>query len=862
MVRRKRYVAILCVIIGFCAGSQQAALGTGMVTLSKPADRVFEEVVDGNARPGLLDIRRTESSHALLFPLILAQPDLIASASQGVGGYILVAQETKADAPAEPQAIVQETKNVDASVEPQSVMREIRSAPRISGSKQRRRKPVMAGVPAGPQAVAQEIREPESQVVVQETKEPESQAVTQRTKEPESQAVVQGAEEIDTLDSLLAEIQKTKSADIPAEPRAEAKKSKLPASDKKVRKTHYAMAPIRWKGNLSETLSLESHTQKIHSVNDSLGGFAALTRSTSKTRGLLSTQTADITAKTYILAQYLAQLDGGVHVISRKAAFSSTNFGESGGGYGYGRADSRTNQVSGDVGLGLFPQSRFPFNLRLGAGDTRDRTEAIGANTVGEARSKSISMDQTYKPRSKLYTYHAHYENTTINHLGTLEDTTHSLWSGDYRKNTNEHKIQADVRYNDKLRDPAAGISTRVNNFNIRDNYLPSDSLLTLNSLASLYSSTERVAGSNYNTHILQADTGGSWQPEAEDIPLFMDGGVRLFKMTSKDTTTQKDIVTQSVSGNIGATYPFIIFSRGVLGRADGMVASTSSGGFQNLSTSQRGTLTYNSGTTKLWKNASYSWNANGGAANQTGYGSNTSSVFAGVGQGLSVPYASTMFGRKWQVRPQVQQSLDTVIDRVNGHSTRLINTGAVSLSPPAAILPNKHLLGESVQTSGLTSAASLRVTDVYSIGKRKTHYRTITWGIHEKSRNHFSRGGFVLDAQWGAVQSSAGNSSTSSIGGGLAFLGNTSISYNKNSVLGVRGLNYSAVFSITGQAEARVADPNSANPKFPWGLDQNLKYKVGKNEVVLRGNIYDRYGVKDVSLWLLFRAWRTIGNN
>ena len=862
MVRRKRYVAIFCVIIGFCAGGQQAALGTGMVTLSKPAGKVFEETVDGNTRPGLLDIRLPESSHASLFPLILAQPDLIASASQGVGGYILVAQETKADAPAEPQAIVQETKNTDAPTEPQSVMREIRSVPRLSGSKQRRRKPVMAGVPSGPQAVAQETGEPESQAVAQETKEPGSQAVAQETKEPGSQALVQGAEEIDTLDSLLAEIQKTKSADIPVEPQAEAKKFKLPTSDKKIIKTHYAMAPIRWNGKLSETVSLESHTQKIHSANDSLGGFAAPAMNTSKTRGLVNTQTADITANTYILAQYLAQLDGGVHVTSRKSVSSSNSFGEGGGGNGYGRADSRTNRISGDVGLGLFPQSRFPFNLRLGAGDTRDRTEAIGANTVEEARSKSISMDQTYKPRSKLYTYHAHYENTTINHLGILEDTTHSLWSGDYRKNTNEHKIQADARYNDKLNDPATGISTHVNNFSIRDNYLPSDSLLTLNSLASLYSSTERVAGSNNNTRILQADTGGSWQPEAEDIPLFMDGGVRLFKMTSKDATTQKDTTTQSVSGNLGATYPFIIFSRNVLGRADSMVASTSSGGVQNLSTSQRGTLTYNSGITKLWKNASYSWNANGGAANQTGYGSNNSSVFAGVGQGLSVPYASTMFGRKWQIRPQVQQSLDTVIDRVNGHSTRLINTGAVSLSPPAAILPNRHLLGESVQTSGLTSAASLRVTDVYSIGKRMTHYRTIFWGIHEKSRSQFSRGGLVLDAQWGAVQSSAGNSSTSGMGGGLAFLGNTTLRYGKESAFGVHGLSYSAVFSITGRAEARVADPNSANPKFPWGLDQNLKYKVGKNEVVLRGNISDRYGVRDTSLWLLFRAWRTIGNN
>ena len=832
MVRRKRHAAILvlkCVIIVFCAVDQQAALGTGMAALPKPAGGVFEEVVGNNVR--LVDIQLSESGHASLFPLILAQPDLVASASQGVGGYILVAQGSKnADAPAEPQAVVQETKNADAPAEPQAVMQEIKSTTRLSGSKRRRRKPMMAGVPAGSQAVAQETKEPES-AVAQETKEPESQAMAQETKKPKLQAAIKETEEIDTLDNLLAEIQKTKKADIPDKPQAEVKKLQLPETRKKEISKKYVMAPIRWKANLSETIGWENHSQTIESVNQ-------------KSHGLVNTQTADIIANTYIMQRYIALLSGRVGVVSSRYIQGSSSGGSN------SNFSDRTNTLSGDSTLSLFSQSRFPFTMSLGVASTRDHNNA---DPMTQDRTRYINLQQTYKPKSMEFLTHVNYEATTLKHIVPAGGgITHSFWSGDYRKFSNEHKFQGDARYNDKTIDSINGTETHANNFTVMDRYLPLNSLLSLYSLASYNSFTSKGGGFNSNSSFLQAQTGASWQPEDEDLPLFVDGRAHLYRSVINGAPSL------ILGGAVGATY---LFPRSITGRVDHMMNSTrDSSGYRSLSTSQKGTLSYLAPATPIWKNASYSWNANVGASNQTGYAPD-SSVFSGISHNLSISYPSVLFGRKWQITPVLNQALSTTITRSSGQTISLVNSGSVSLAPPAIILPNKHLLGESARTSGLSTSAKLRVQDALLIGKTTSHTRSITWTISEKSLSQFSGGGLTADISFGAVQSSGGSTSTTL--GGVALVGNSTVSYSKSRVFGVRGLEYTASFNLTGQAAGRIEDPqHTSGPRYPWTFEQNLMYKIGMNEVTLRGRISEQYGVKDASLWLQFRAWRTIGNN
>jgi hypothetical protein len=234
------------------------------------------------------------------------------------------------------------------------------------------------------------------------------------------------------------------------------------------------------------------------------------------------------------------------------------------------------------------------------------------------------------------------------------------------------------------------------------------------------------------------------------------------------------------------------------------------------------------------------------------------------VGHGLATPYAVGILGRKWQLGSDIKQSLFTTESRVGGLSTTIENSGSIYLSPTSLFRPGKELMGAYMRSSGLNTYATLQVLDrrVIAKGQPTTHTTNYFATLSERGSARYSRSGLKFEVSIGAVQSSRG--SKTNLGGGFGLVGKSSVKYTKSRVFGVRGLDYAATFSISKEARRDLnttgSDPNANNPMLPWTLDQNLRYKVGKNEVMLRGLYSDEYGVKNASLWLLFRAWRTIG--
>ncbi len=791
MVQRKRGVAIIvlkCVIFGCCAIAQQTAFGTGMAIPPKSA----------------------------------------------IGGYVLLAQ---ADTSSDPQTIIQETKNADAPAEPQAVMQEIKSATRLSSSKQRRRKPKMAGVPAVSQTVAQEAKEPVSQTVAQEAKEPESQSAAQE------------GEETDTLDKPLAVAQETKNAAAPAKPQAEAKAPNAGNVSKK----RYGMAPIRWGISISETAGLERHSQTSHPANGP--------SISSESGGLVNTQTAEIQARTYVLQPYIAQLGGNIGVVSSKNHNINKVSGASG---------NRNNQLFGGGSLSLFPQSRFPFAMSFDVKDDSNSTDIQKQDTV----TKRLNLDQTYRPMGSRSEYAGGYSRdtqvTSFNNFNNFSnfsilggsspnDTlTHSYWKGSYATTTPEHRINMMTKFNEKTTSLAQHAFIRADNFTVWDKYLPADSLLSLDSNVSINS----TADPNSRARFLQVNTNANWQPESEDIPLFLDGGLRFFNMSN--TTQGSATSSRSLGGNANARY---IFSDNLTGVATGSVTRINSSGRQDLITTQRGNLTYTSHAIKVWENSSYSWNANGGASNQTGGASSQvvgisrqtaggpdSSVFGGVGHGLSIPYTFNMFDKKFRMNSRINQSLGTNISRVDGRSYTIVNGGSVSLgSLLASTRPENEPLGGYGTTEGaINSTAVLSVNDRRVIGgKNPTQSRVYSLMLNLLGTSKTVYRGIEIEANMGTTHSAAG---TELAGTGKA-------TYRKSRVLDVRGLDYMGSLQLSTRSNSRVVDVNAQNPRFPWELDQRLRYKVGQNEMLLRGKIGDQYGVKNASLWLLFRAWRVIGN-
>lgn len=803
MVRRKRDVAIIvlrCAIFGCCAAMQQAAFGAGMATLSIPA-----------------------------------------------GGYVLVAQ---ADTPVDPQAIAQETKNADAPVMPQAELREIKSTARPSKSKQRRRKPKMAGVPAGSQAVALETKVPEAQVAVkgtqapepqpvaveaktpaaqvaaQEAKTPDAQVAVKKTETPDAQIAAQEAEEIDALDKPLAEKQEAIKAKIAAKPGEGEQKLKVADISKK----KYGMAPIRWGVLLSETLGKNRIKQTFHGAKGSSVG----TTST----GFVNTQTVDVKARTYILQPYIAQLGGTLGLVHSRGAYNDI--------------DGRTNSVSGTGNLSVFPQSRFPFGMAAGTTNGRNDSGSYESNS----KTDFLNLKQSYRPLGSNSTYSAGYnlnKNTSdFKYLsgGDLvtarEISKISFWDGSYSTFGKEHRYTVQAKLDEKQVNTRFNTASTSNHLRVSDIYLPDNSLLTLNSNANLdYFSDSTGINSRY----LLASTNYSWQPEAEEIPLFVDGVVHFFDQYSAQGSSGSR--TQSAGANVNARY---FYSKNWTGYASGDVISESSGGARSFNTRQNGSVLYLSDVTRVGESSSYSWNGSAGATNITGASPN-SSVYGTAAHGLMVPYPFGIFGKEMLASSRIGQALSTDISRIQGHTTTLDNLGSVSVGSGLSGSKGELLGGYGKLQGGVSTGLTYSITDRRVYGRLPSHSRisSMSFVLRETSQTAYTRPGFSTEV---ALEASQGTG-----GGGLRLVGRSSASYFKSNVFGVRGLNYSGTAAIDKRSDSNVAEElNANNPRFPWMIEQLLRYRIGQNELRVKAEISDKYGIKTSSLWMVFKAWRTIG--
>ena len=830
MVRLKREVAIIvlkCAIIGFGASEQQAAFGTGMIVFSKTVDGVINTPDRGNLKSWSLDTRLLENDRNQLLPQILMRPDSVASAQQATGDYILLAQETNsASAPAEQQEAVQETKSANTPTEPQAMMQEVKSAARLSSSKQRRRKPKMASVPAGSPALAQGAGEPEPQAVAQEAKSSEPKVGMKEVMEPESRVVAQEEEETDTA----------------ATPKVEVKPLKVQVAE--TGKKKYAMAPIKWKVHLTESLLWQRLLQQTH---PEIGQGV-----TSRFGQLAHTQTAEVGMQTYVMQPYIAQIDGkaGVGTTRNTSPYSSTV--------------GRNNQLYGGGVLQMFAKSRFPFAISYSV--KNDATRLSGELTPKEIAemgvvSKSLNLKQRYRPLGSVSGYVLGYSSDTQHSSVNDALRSRTVWDGDYITNSTEHRTRATVKFNEKVTDSLTNSTKHTDNLVVRDTYLPENSMLALQSFANINRFTD--TGSNLSTRYLLANSNATWQPEEESIPLFVDGSAHLFdEMTTRNGGTSK---SQSLGVGANATYLFSTRSRGAVGAS---VASNNSNGDRALSTEQHGNVSYVSESVRLMEKYTYSWSANGGASNLTGKISD-SSVFGGVGHLLANNYPFNMLDKKWNLSSSFRQGLGSSISRSNGPSSTITNIGILGLQK-ANLLSAQQIGGvaggKSVASESMDTAATLMVSDTRVVGKYPSHTQTTTlnFSLQGLTRGKYSYAGEGLTVNFGL----GATYGTEGKGVSLVNTGGIGYSYTNHRLFNVRGLRYVAKLTMweasgygAGDIQKLETSHATNNPKYPWALNQHIAYRVGQNEVSLTGKVGDQNGARFASLWLLFRAWRTIAN-
>ncbi|MBI5659054.1 MAG: hypothetical protein HZC43_05785 [Nitrosomonadales bacterium] len=753
------------------------------------------------------------------------RPIVLAALTQTIGG----------------EAAMQETRGADASVGPQAAAQEARSVTRQPSRNQRRRKPRMAGVPAGSPVAAPEAAEPPVKTVARETGKVEPAAkprageglkVEEEDADPfapsKPRTTAQKDEEPDPFAASRPGAAATETKPAP--------ESKPPAK----RGKKYAMAPIRWAARVSETLGLLREKRTETSINGST--YSSILN---RKRNFTNIQTAEIKAASYIMQPYIAQVNGGLGVLSSKENIYTINSTNGVPGT-VTRTANRDNKLFGNGGLALFARSRFPFTASFSTTDSRAGQELGGEETS----IKTLSLQQSYRPPVGPSRYSLGYQlnSTDAKRSGKY---SYTAWNGTYSTKLGSEQDQP--LYSSARRTVSKsrlGDTLTTNILSAQHTYLPPDSLLLLKSSANFTQSMQgdQAQQGSSRARFMQLNTVASWQPEDEEVPLFLTGTGRYFRAV---TVSQGSEVTTTNIGGTGSA--FYDASDNLKYNADASVTRSVGRGTGEFITTQNGTATYRSDNIKLENKASYVWTANGGLTNQTGgpgvvggSGFNPR-AFTGIGHALSgyLDFAAT-----GKVVPRYTLSQDVSVNLP-------LSDNAARISEKSSTFRNSAGLSSTLGGERMSGSASATVTDVKVTGGTNAgRTRTVAVYIGGQGQQPIYEGyGAKVDGTMQVTRAPDGRMQTS---GALAG------TYAKNHVFGVRNLRYRGQLDITAQsntATANAANGGTVRKPLAYALDQHLSYRIGMNEARLTAFLDDKNGVKHASLFLQLRAWRTIGN-
>lgn len=593
----------------------------------------------------------------------------------------------------------------------------------------------------------------------------------------------------------------------------------------------YALAPIVWGGDISETLT------KSFNANGA--------------NRLQNMQRANVRARSYIWQPWLAQVGGGIGLVRSKDSDSSS-------------LPSGYTTLVGHGSLSVLPSSRYPFSASFRVDDSRAN---YALTPIMGSVYRSVDIRQSYRPISNTSISMATYARYTfgtryLNNSPAGNDTTNTHWTlrHDYSplNSTSRYGIGYDRNvwntvegggnaswglqgnYSTSFDKQSFGIDAhRTESFyalngadyassgaTMRHGYRP-DARLSVTSSASIDQSN-MSANKSYNTRYLQANTASSWQPD-QDLPLYVNASARIY-----DSSFERDGVLNTSQNQVVSAGARYAHTRNLSYALDGSVANSKTNGLSNRTIAENGSVNYTADPTKFG-NASYNRNANG----SVNFQSNTASpsnrtLTGGVGHGLGIPYyldsgASLNFG--------INESFLARNDRINGQNRTLSHAGNMSWQP--------------VSRGTLTGGVNANVSDIRNVGgDEELHYQAASLGANVQdqiSANSSMRANASL--QWTANK----------LLGSYSNSANANMDYRHARAFDVKGLRYELKFNVNKQVsrsqDATLTPYNTSSAS----LDQHLDYGIGRTNLRLSLGLA-RYG-NDTSKSIMLHLGRRFGN-
>lgn len=561
----------------------------------------------------------------------------------------------------------------------------------------------------------------------------------------------------------------------------------------------WRFGPVRWSG----TIAVDARWLKLENSG------------TSRQAGLQT----DIAGVTYLWQPWFVQLRFGA------GFFASHDLSDS-GSLGTGEAvASKGTAVTGDVGISVFPASRFPFEARASVSDSRTSGESLGS----EQRTHRISLSQAYRPVNGNDNYQI---NVDASHV-FAEDGRDSLVviDGSALLQRGAHRYELSANHADNHRGDGSD-SSLLTTLTARHGYHAGRGL-DIDSLASWNRNRMRsalIGGDELDTELRQLSTLATWRPRNGDLPFAVP--------TSTQIVGSARWVEQQVGGNDNA-------------------------------------ITANSFSATLGASAELGtdWRiAGSGSYNQFDIGGD-SATLRSVSLGASLGYSprALAFGGGWRWAPTA--NVGGAITRGNSDNDRNVatlqaghslmrdwlfdNQDALSLTVTqnAGVQAESSVEGRSTSRAlahgiGLTwqqasdgrrqHFASLSASDSRGYGDESTHFQLVNLQWSQRTQlTRLSSWSGNLTLQFTRSRSDAdplSNPGAPAQDGSWQRFATATLSYEQQRFWGVPRLRFTALGGLSTQQidRRRDGDINAPLDRVSRSLEARLDYAIGRLEARL----------------------------
>ena len=595
---------------------------------------------------------------------------------------------------------------------------------------------------------------------------------------------VAAADIVAATDSTEAPVGDTGPSAVDANASAPASASESAAGEPDVAerpRIRWKLAPVVWGGDL--------------------GYEARMTRNQGQGSTFEQLVIGNVHGRSYIWQPWFVQVRGGVgFVLSRLHA--------SGDGNG---SDQQPVSLTGNLGITVFPVSRFPFDLSYERTDSRTNGDIASSDYTSER----LSVRQSYTTPSGGTYMSARYDRSVLesqtfgrDRLDSVEaNLTHSL---------GHHNLQFDLGHSLNERDRTSE-RTSIERLSFRDSYRPS-ALTSVETQAYVnatdYDPGSTGSSSSTGTRTSQLTSFATWRP-SEASKLYFTGSLRALALEF-DSEDERSKAT-ALNGSLGINYQYNDATR-FLGNVS--LSESKSGETRTVSTAESVGVSYTPAFKQLGKYL-YSWSASSSIANQTTSDEDSrQAVTGGVGYNLLRNFDPSGSA---QTSASVGQTVSTTYDTESGTQLGLTTSAGLSWSRSTE--------------SGVLDYASATVSDSRTWGDLKSEFQMLNIQATRQSMiNAQSSWSGNLTIQFARQRLSADSEHDALIAAieesrSRALTYSVNLNYQHQRAFGIRNLRFLALATANShQLESRRAgDINAPLERIDNAFELRFDYVIGR---------------------------------